>query len=104
MPEVGLLISLARGNTSVCLNLAVAYDFTTISFNNNPRGNGLASRSKPHRPARRFRGIRVCYGGTTNRRRDVRDAECDVPARRGRLAFDATVGMQDAEEDGIERA
>ncbi|MGZ3481273.1 MAG: hypothetical protein ACXU81_13040, partial [Myxococcaceae bacterium] len=41
-PEVGLMITLAKGSTTAGLNLAVMYNFTTISFKNVSNAQSLA--------------------------------------------------------------
>ena len=41
-PELGLLVTLAKGSTNVGLNLAVAYHFTTASFRNVSNAQSLA--------------------------------------------------------------
>jgi opacity protein-like surface antigen len=41
-PEVGLMITLAKGSTSVGLNLGVMYNFTTINFRNVSNAQSLA--------------------------------------------------------------
>ena len=41
-PEIGLNFTLARGSTSAALNLAVLYNFSTISFRNVSNAQGIA--------------------------------------------------------------
>ena len=41
-PEVGLMLTLARGSTNASLNLGVSYNFTTASFRNVSNAQSLA--------------------------------------------------------------